>query len=133
MSIDPRIEADTLPVTQTSHSSIRLMNDSRWPWLIILPRNSTATELHDLEETQRIGFLSDINRCSEIMQIHTRCQSVNVAMLGNVVSALHCHVVARNAGDPNWPKPVWGFENSIAYEEHLPNHLLQAIQDRFLV
>lgn len=132
MNIDPTIKGDTLPVCLTPHSHIRLMNDNRWPWIILLPVDSTSTELHHLEDFQRVGFLSDVNRCSKIMQTQTQCQSVNIAMLGNVVSALHCHVVARDMGDPNWPKPVWGYEASIAYDNDLPDQLIYAIQQAFL-
>ena len=130
LPINPTIEADTLYVCTTAHSHVRLMNDSRWPWFIVLPINTDCTEMHQLVEAQRNGYLHDINRMSEILQQHTQCRSVNIAMLGNVVSALHCHVVARNEGDPNWPKPIWGFEQSITYEDDIPEHLLTAVQDQ---
>ena len=105
------------------------MNDSRWPWLIVLPKDGTATELHRLARAQRSGFLADVNAISEALQHHTACQSVNIAMLGNVVTALHCHVVARNPQDPNWPRPIWGFEQAIPYAKNeLPEALLDAIK-----
>ena len=129
--INATIEADTLGVCTTTHSCIRLMNDSRWPWFIVLPKNTDSTELHHLSDTQRSGYLNDINMVSETLQQHTQCRSVNIAMLGNVVSALHCHVVARNEGDPNWPKPIWGFEQAIAYQDDIPKQLIKAVQDTF--
>jgi len=125
--MDARIEADTLAVTQTRFSIIRLMNDQRWPWLMLLPINSDATELHHLDDAQRLGYLDDVNQLSQLIQQHTKCKSVNVAMIGNVVAALHCHVVARFENDPNWPKPIWGFEQAIPYENNLPDALLNAI------
>lgn len=131
MNIDKTIEADTLPVRTTLYSHIRLMNDSRWPWLILLPKDASITELHQLTQSERSGFLSDVNHCSDIMQSVTQCQSVNIAMLGNVVSALHCHVVARQPGDPNWPKPVWGFEQAIAYKGTRPLGLIEAVEQAF--
>lgn len=132
MNIDARIKADTLPICSTEHSYIRVMNDSRWPWLILLPIDSDSTELHQLNVTQRAGFLDDVSRCSEVLQQHTRCKSVNVAMLGNVVSALHCHVVARQTDDLNWPKPVWGFETSVGYGENTPEALIRVVQEAFV-
>ncbi|MFK8079651.1 MAG: HIT family protein [Granulosicoccus sp.] len=129
-NIDPVIAADTFPVHTTAYSCIRLMNDSRWPWLIVLPRDSDSHELHHLGDDQRQAYLHDIQRLSSIVQNHTRCRSVNIAMLGNVVPALHCHVVARNAGDPNWPKPIWGFEKAIAYTHNRPESLIQAVQSQ---
>ena len=132
MTINRIIEADTLAICDTRYSHVRLMNDSRWPWLIALPIDSSATELHCLDESQRAGFLHDVNTLSQILQEQTGCQSVNIAMLGNVVDALHCHVVARNAGDPNWPKPVWGFEQAVLYKDNLPPALLDAIRGAFV-
>lgn len=104
------------------------MNDSRWPWLMVLPVNSDAQELHHLDDDQRTAYLDDINQVSFIVQQHTRCRSVNIAMLGNVVSALHCHVVARNEGDPNWPAPIWGFENAVPYNNNTPDALINAVK-----
>lgn len=130
LPINATIEADTLHVCTTAYSHVRLMNDSRWPWFIVLPTNTSCTELHQLVDAQRSGYLQDINRMSEIIQQNTQCRSVNIAMLGNVVSALHCHVVARDEGDPNWPKPIWGFEQSIAYTDDIPGQLVKAVQDQ---
>ena len=127
MPINSTIEADTLAICNTKTSHVRLMNDSRWAWLMVLPINSSATELHHLEDHQRAGFLHDVTTLSQVLQEHTSCQSVNIAMLGNVVDALHCHVVARNTGDPNWPKPVWGFEQAVPYNDNLPATLLDAV------
>lgn len=131
MTIDSTIEADTLSVCSTPHNVIRLMNDSRWPWLIVLPQNSDATELHHLNESRKTAFLHDISTLSQLVQAHTRCTSVNIAMLGNVVSALHCHIVARHSDDPNWPKPVWGFGESVKYSEDKPSTLIDAIRTKF--
>lgn len=127
------IKNDTHAVCETSSSVVRLMNDARWPWFIVLPKNSAATELHHLQEAQRTAFLADINSISETLQHHTGCQSVNIAMLGNVVNALHCHVVARDSGDPNWPGPIWSFETAIPYAENaLPMALITTIRSALI-
>ncbi len=117
MSLHPKIEADTFPVCNTEFSYVRLMNDSRWPWFILVPKQVDVEELHDLTHTQRSGFMADVNQVSRVVHVTTHCQSVNVAMLGNVVPQLHCHVVARDPGDANWPAPIWGFETVLRYDE----------------
>jgi len=104
------------------------MDDKRWPWLIVLPKDSQATELHHLDRVQATAYWQDISDISRATQAYTQCQSVNIAMLGNVVSALHCHIVARNAGDPNWPNPIWGFGTAVSYEQQLPDLLIQTIR-----
>lgn len=132
MSIDPQIIEDTLPVCTSARSTILLMNDKRWPWLILLPNDRLqSTELHDLTHTERDAFMADVNQVSRVVQHETHCDSVNIAMLGNVVQQMHCHVVARSASDPNWPRPVWGFEQALPYEQGLPDNLIAAIRKSF--
>lgn len=115
------------------------MNDKRWPWLILLPVESRlltdlqtpSAELHELSDDLRTGFLNDVNALSNLIKKHTQCKSVNIAMLGNVVSDLHCHVIARHEGDSNWPNPVWGFEHAIAYKDDLPQALIETVRMYF--
>ncbi len=134
--MNPRIEADTFPVCTTAFSNVRLMNDKRWPWFILLPNeperlnteDAASAELHDLPEKLRTGFMGDVTRVSELVKQHTQCKSVNIAMLGNVVPDLHCHVIAREEGDINWPSPVWGFEHAIAYSNDQPQALIDFIK-----
>lgn len=133
MSLHPRLEADTLPICETTFAYVRLMNDNRWPWVILVPKQGDVEELHDLTHTQREGFMADVNQVIRVVHVTTECQSVNVAMLGNVVSQLHCHVVARHPEDPNWPAPIWGFGSTVSYDDDLISvqNLINAIQRSF--
>ncbi|PID60238.1 MAG: diadenosine tetraphosphate hydrolase [Gammaproteobacteria bacterium] len=116
--LNMRLLADSLPVIATPCSFMRLFNDSRWPWLMLMPRVFPAVaELHELDETTRAGFLADVNTVSSILKAATACRSVNIAMLGNVVPDLHCHVVARHEDDPVWPAPVWGHGEAMPYND----------------
>ena len=115
LPVHPQLSNDTLPIVQTEHCHIRLMNDSRWPWIILIPVNDEITELHQLPTALQHAFMDQVNQVATRLQDLTECRSINVAMLGNVVSQLHCHVIARDEGDPNWPGPVWGFGESVPY------------------
>ena len=106
--LDPRLARDTVALVDTAAARVRLARGGRWPWLILVQRDAGATELHDLPDAALVGFARAVAATSAALKAATGCDSVNVAMLGNVVPALHCHVVARSAGDPNWPGPVWG-------------------------
>ena len=108
-ALDPALARDTRPLVDLPHARVLLARDARWPWLILVPRDPAATELHELDDDERTGFLAAVSATGAALQDATGCSSVNIAMLGNVVSQLHCHVVARNPGDPNWPGPIWGF------------------------
>jgi len=116
MTLAPELARDTRPLRELSHAKLLLANDSRWPWLILVPYDPHITELHQLDTTVRHGFMDAVNACSEALQQTTGCQSINIAMLGNVVAQLHCHVVARTPGDSNWPGPIWGHGKPVRYD-----------------
>jgi len=107
--LDPRLTADTLPVTEFPGATLRLMNDRRWPWLILVPTLANAVELHDLPAQARADLHAQTDRIAAVLKRVTGCAKINSGALGNIVRQLHIHVVARNEGDPNWPGPVWGF------------------------
>jgi len=109
MTLDPALRRDTRHLFDTDHAHVLLANDARWPWLILVPRDSSVREVHELSPGARAGFLENASGVGDVLQQTTGCHSVNIAMLGNVVSQLHCHVVARSPGDPAWPAPIWGF------------------------
>ena len=100
-----------------------MMNDSRWPWLILVPRRANLVELIDLEAADRARLIEEMARTADWLKAHTRAEKINLGALGNIVRQLHVHVVARSTGDPAWPGPVWGFGVAVRY----PRHDLQAL------
>lgn len=114
-SLHPQLVADTHPVASFTLSEIRLMDDSHYPWLILVPRVPDARELVDLDEPAQQRLMAEIARCSRVMQALFRPHKLNVAALGNLVPQLHVHVIARQADDPAWPAPVWGRVHAMPY------------------
>lgn len=106
--LDPRLEADTFPVLDLPLTAVRLMDDARFPWAILVPRRQGLSELIELEGEARATLTAEIDRVSRALKELTGCDKLNVAALGNQVRQLHIHVIARFAGDPAWPGPVWG-------------------------
>ncbi len=107
--LHPQLAADTHLVQQWPLSDVLLMNDARYPWLILVPRVPGAVELVDLAPDQLALLTGEITRASRLLQRAVKPDKLNIAALGNVVPQLHIHVVARFAGDAAWPRPVWGF------------------------
>lgn len=107
--IDPKIKADTLHVGHLPHCDLLLMNDDRWPWLVLVPRIGNAVEWHDVSASQRHGIDNEVSQVAKMLKSVTACEKINIASIGNIVRQLHIHVIARNTGDPNWPGPVWGY------------------------
>lgn len=107
-ALDPRLAEETLPVVDLPLCSVRLMNDSRYPWLVLIPRREGLTELLDLDPVDRHTLTDEIDACSRVLATQTGADKINVAALGNQVSMLHVHVIARFRQDDAWPGPVWG-------------------------
>jgi diadenosine tetraphosphate (Ap4A) HIT family hydrolase len=116
-TLHPQISRDTLEVGDLSLSHLRLMNDTTYPWLLLMPRRPDVTEIIDLGEDDRSALMREIALVSGVLKAHTGCDKLNVASLGNAVPQLHVHVIARFRGDAAWPKPVWGQSEAVAYDE----------------
>lgn len=115
-SLDSRLEGDTLPVGELQLSRVLLMNDARYPWVILVPRRPAIREMIDLDLRDRATLYREIDAVSEAMQRLFKPLKLNVAALGNVVPQLHVHVIARYENDAAWPKPVWGLGERVAYD-----------------
>lgn len=109
-ALDPRLAADTFALGDLSLCRALLMNDARWPWLILVPRRAGVRELIELSDADRHALTEEISLASRALQGGCRPEKLNVAALGNVVEQLHVHVIARRRDDPAWPAPVWGFQ-----------------------
>jgi diadenosine tetraphosphate (Ap4A) HIT family hydrolase len=116
-ALDERLERDTRVVGDLPLSRVLVMNDRRWPWLILVPRREGLVELGDLDAAGRAALIEETALTADWLKAHTRAEKINLGALGNVVRQLHVHVVARRAGDPAWPGPVWGFGAASAYDK----------------
>ncbi len=103
-----RLAADTHEVARWALCSVRLMNDANFPWLILVPQRDGLVELHDLSPGDLEAMTGETMRASRALQALFTPDKINVAVLGNLVTQLHVHVIARFTDDPAWPKPVWG-------------------------
>jgi diadenosine tetraphosphate (Ap4A) HIT family hydrolase len=107
-ALDPRLVADTHALGELEFSRVLLMDDARFPWLILVPRRTGLRELTDLAQSEQRILLDEIDRSARALQTLFVPDKLNIAALGNVVAQLHVHVIARFAGDAAWPRPVWG-------------------------
>jgi diadenosine tetraphosphate (Ap4A) HIT family hydrolase len=127
-TLDPKITAATIGVISLELCDLRLQNDARFPWLVLVPRRPGAVEIIDLSKADRAALFEEINAVSSALLTATRCDKLNVAALGNQVRQLHVHVVARFAGDAAWPGPVWGAGDAVAYEAAARDRLIAAVR-----
>ena len=106
--LDPKLQADTIEITTLPLCLVRLMNDRRFPWVILVPARPGVSELIDLDAADRARLIEEIALVSTVMRDLFRPTKLNVRALGNVVAQLHLHVIARFASDAAWPGPAWG-------------------------
>ena len=123
-----RLAADTVFVANWSLSRVLLMNDVRYPWLILVPRCENITELFELLPEDRATLIEEIARASERLKAATRAAKINIGALGNTVPQLHIHIVARNPGDATWPGPVWGHGAAVPYEDAARKTMLEKVR-----
>jgi diadenosine tetraphosphate (Ap4A) HIT family hydrolase len=122
--LHPQLAVDTHPVASFALSELRLMDDSNYPWLVLVPRAVDARELVDLDAGQRHQLSDEVDQASRLLRDAFAPFKLNVAALGNLVPQLHVHVIARFEGDPAWPAPVWG---RVAARPYTPEALVERI------
>lgn len=110
---DPAFEPGSVAVTDWPLCQVRLQDDARFPWLILIPRRTGLTELDQLEPSDLNLLTSEVLRAGDAVRalgrmIDRPVEKLNVAALGNVTAQLHLHVIGRRSDDPVWPDPVWG-------------------------
>jgi diadenosine tetraphosphate (Ap4A) HIT family hydrolase len=114
--LDARLAGDSLPVIELPLCSVRLMNDARFAWLLLVPRRDGMSEIHDLDRADQDQLWREIRFASAALRDVAPCDKLNLGALGNIVRQLHVHLVARVAGDAAWPGPVWGSGTAQRYE-----------------
>lgn len=125
--LDPKLEADTFPVTDLALSTLRLSKDARFPWLILAPKRPDMAEIIDLDDMDRAILFDEIVLVSRVLRATTACHKLNVAALGNQVRQLHVHIIARFETDAAWPRPVWGSGEAVAYEPAARDRLIKRL------
>src|SRR3546814_1673147 len=66
--LHPQLAADTHPVASFALSDLRLMDDSNYPWLVLVPRVAGASELVDLDPMQRRELGDEIDQASRLLR-----------------------------------------------------------------
>ncbi len=114
-TLDSRLEADTYLVGDLILNRVLLMDDARFPWVILVPKRANIREIIDLELRDRAMFYRETESVMEGMKRLFSPTKLNVAALGNMVPQLHMHVIARFDDDQAWPKPVWSVGERVPY------------------
>lgn len=125
--LDLRLEESSVPVADWPLTQVRLKDDARFHWLLLVPRRAGVVELTDLDEADYGQLTAEILAATRLLHEVARPDKTNIATLGNVVPQMHVHVIARFHSDPAWPDPVWSHGAGPSY----PAHALAILADRY--
>ncbi|RAH37599.1 MULTISPECIES: HIT domain-containing protein [unclassified Halomonas] len=128
VTLDPRLIEDSHPLTELPLCQLRLMDDTRYPWLVLIPRRTGVVEVFDMSEDDQQQLWREAGLLGRAIKETLGGDKLNIATLGNLVPQLHLHVVLRREGDDAWPGPVWGQGQAEPYD--LDG--LAAMRDRLL-
>ncbi|MFN3838694.1 MAG: HIT domain-containing protein [Brevundimonas sp.] len=123
----PAFEAGSVAAAEWPLCHVRLQDDARFPWLILIPRVEGAVELEDLSVEQRAMLMEETVRAGALVRALGEVEKLNVGAIGNVTAQLHIHVVGRRRNDGLWPDPVWGRGPVVPYTEGERVRLLAVI------
>lgn len=117
---DPAFESGSVIVCDWPLCQVRLQDDARYPWLILIPRRAGLHEIEDLTAAERAALMDEVVRAGDMVRSLGQAagrpvQKLNVAALGNVTAQLHVHVIGRRHDDGQWPDPVWGRGSVVPY------------------
>lgn len=115
--LDERLARDSDCLSKLGLCQLRLMKDSRWPWLVLIPQRPAVSEIFELTPLDQTMLTFEANSVAAALKKVTGATKINVGALGNIVRQLHVHVIARVEGDANWPGPVWGYGTAEAWDE----------------
>lgn len=105
--VDERISSTCIDLMDGPLSQVFLKNEAHIPWLILVPRVTNVQEMYQLSTENRALLMEEIAFFSKIMNDYFKADKLNVGALGNMVTQLHIHIVARFKNDIAWPYSIW--------------------------
>ena len=129
--LNPVLANDCIQITNLCLSKMLLMNDRRYPWLILVPRRTAITEIHHLPIKDQQILFNEITEVAKFLEEEFRSTKINIGAIGNIVPQLHVHLVCRKSDDAAWPNPVWGHSSPINYKNSEAIQIIKKIKRKF--
>ncbi len=129
--LHPKLAQDTFYIADLPLCRLLLMNDRRYPWLILVPRQASLTEVYQLDQVQQHQLWDESALVGKRLMQFTHADKLNIAALGNQVPQLHVHHVARFHNDSSWPAPIWGLGTPQPYQPEQSQNVIASLQQIF--
>ena len=127
--LNTTLARDSHPIVEDADLLIRLIDDARFAWVLVVPKVAGLTELHDLDNALFDKTFRVVRRLGRVLKAEFAAEKINSAAIGNMVSQLHVHVVARHKKDAAWPGPVWGAGAMVSLSDPEKTKRIQLIKD----
>ncbi|MDD1611789.1 MAG: HIT domain-containing protein [Methylococcaceae bacterium] len=129
--LHPRLAEDCITLGRFGLCRLLLMNDSHYPWFILVPEKTNLTEIYQLNKQEQMRLMEESSLLAANLADLYRADKMNIATIGNLVPQLHIHHIVRYKNDAAWPAPVWGKFDRIPYTEGRIAMIADQIHDRF--
>ena len=117
-------------ITELKLCSIRLINNCKFPWIILIPNRKKVTDITELKTKDQILLMKEIVFCSKIIKKAFKTSKLNIEKIGNIVPQLHIHIIARSIKDSSWPLSVWVVKGKL-YSKKLLKSRIGKLQKLF--
>ncbi len=129
--LHPRLQQDCIEIGRFELCRLLMMNDSQYPWFILVPQRPGLHEIYQLGKMDRALLMEESSFLAENLTVLYQADKMNIAAIGNLVPQLHIHHVARYQTDRAWPAPIWGKFAAILYSEEEMTTVLKRIKVHF--
>jgi diadenosine tetraphosphate (Ap4A) HIT family hydrolase len=132
--LHPQLKKDSLKIGQFKLSQLLLINDSQYPWFVLVPERIDMTEIYQLSEADQLLLQQESSFLARALADCFEADKMNIAAIGNLVPQLHIHHIVRYKNDIAWPTPVWGKFDTVPYTERkiekLKNKIIPILGDK---
>ena len=115
--LHPRLKQDCISIGRFDLCQLLMMNDSHYPWFILVPEKADIQEIYQLTKPEQHTLLEESSYLAENLAALYQADKMNIAAIGNLVPQLHIHHIVRYRSDKAWPDPVWGKFAAIPYTQ----------------
>ena len=123
---------DSYFITDLMLCSVRLINNSKFPWIILIPNRKNITDITELNLKDQNLLMKEIVYCSKLMKKIFKTKKLNIEKIGNIVPQLHIHVIVRSVKDSSWPLSVWVVKGK-PYPKAILDKTINKIKESFKI
>ena len=121
---------DSHLIAELKLCNVRLINNSKFPWIILIPKRKNIKDIFELRKKDQNLLIKEITFASKVMKKTFKAYNLNIEKIGNIVSQLHIHVIARSKKDNSWPLSVWVVKKKF-YSKNNLNRIIHKLKKKF--